>query len=456
MASSSVAPDQEYTQQEDNKELLHIPGDYGYPWVGKAIPIMTDLHNVVDDYHKKYGEVSRIRLGGQNGLLVVGADNYKKIFIDKDKNYSARMGYEKTLGSIYPDTILTSDGSDHRDVRRMFQTAFKNDAMRRYLERINLVVERNLTLIDQKKSIVFFKMIKQTLMEVALNVFFGIDDLDGKETSLLIKSFKDSSEGLLALIRKEIPGGKFKKGKDGIRYQHAFLSNLIKERRGKEGTDTMTYLCNERDDDGNYFADEMIIKQAAFLLFAAHDTTTSAIIHMVYHSGKNKEWQARMRKEAQSINKAALSYEDLDLMADTDLVFKESLRLHPSVPMLARRTIRDSELGGYEIPANTVVWCPPTFNHYMPEYWTDPYTFDPERFTKERSEQKNHSFCYMPFGGGAHKCIGMHFAAMVAKVFMHQFTLRFEYNTLKGYDPKMDHMPLPKPHDGLPLHLVRL
>ena len=451
--SQTVAID--YTQQIDNKDLSHIPGDYGYPWVGQAISVMTDLHNVVNDFYQRYGEVSRIRLGGQNGLLVVGADNYQKIFIDKDKNFSARMGYEKTLGSIYPDTILTSDGDEHRAVRRLFQTAFKNDAMKQYIERINEVVARNLDLIEDKRSIVFFKTIKQTLMEVALNVFFGIDDLDGKETAKLIQSFKDSSEGLLALVRKEIPGGKFKKGKEGIRYQHAFLQQLIEERRGQAGTDTMTYLCNERDDNGDYFADEMIIKQAAFLLFAAHDTTTSAIIHMVYHSGKNLEWQTRMLNEIRALNKPELAYEDLDKMGDTDLVFKESLRMHPSVPMLARRTIRDSELGGFHVPANTVVWCPPVFNHYMREYWTDPYSFDPERFLPERSEHKSHSFCYMPFGGGAHKCIGMHFAAMVAKAFMFQFVQRFDYQTLKDYSPKMDHMPLPKPHDGLPLNLVK-
>ena len=53
---------------------------------------------------------------------------------------------------------------------------------------------------------------------------------------------KDSTDGLLALLRKEIPGGKFKRGKEGIAYQHEFLKNLIKERRCKEGSDTMNYL----------------------------------------------------------------------------------------------------------------------------------------------------------------------------------------------------------------------
>ncbi len=449
----SFTGDLSYQQIDDNMEIPGIPGDYSWPWFGKAVPIMTDLHNVVDQHYKKYGEVSRIRMGGQNGLLVVGADNYQKIFIDKDKNFSAMMGYDKTLGSMYPETILLSDGDDHRVTRRMFQTAFKNDAMRSYIGRMNKVMATHIENLKGSSEIVFFENIKRALMDVALNVFFGIEDLGGEQTNKLIESFKDSTDGLLALVRKEIPGGKFKRGRDGIQYQHDFLRGLIKERRGVEGTDTMTYLCNEKDEDGNYFPDDMIIKQAAFLLFAAHDTTTSAIIHMVYYTAKNPQWQQRLRKECESLNKDQIDYEDLEKMTDMGYVFHEALRLHPSVPVMARRTMRDSELGGYQVPANTIVWIPPTYNHRMPEYWTNPDEFDPERFTPERAEHKNHSFCFMPFGGGGHKCIGMHFAAMVAKTFMHQFLLNFDYSVEDGYNPKMDYMPLPKPHDGLTLKL---
>lgn len=442
-----------YKTAPDNHNLMHIPGDYGLPWFGKAVSIMSDLHNVVDHHYKRYGEVSRIRMGGQDGLLVVGAENYKQIYLDKDKNFSARMGYDKTLGSMYPDTILLSDFEDHRPIRRMFQTAFKNEAMKTYADMMNPVIEKNIKGYANQQNFVFFPAVKKTLLDVASKVFVGIDDLDGDEANRLIRSFIDSSDGLLALIRKEIPGGKFKRGRDGIRYQREFFRKIIKDRREKEGNDTLTYLCHERDENGNLFSDEDIINQAVFLLFAAHDTTTSALCHMVYFTSLHPEWQERLRQESLAMNKPFLDYEDLDKMVEMDKVFHESLRLHPSVPIMSRRTLRDCEIGGHHVPANTVLWIPPTYNHYMPEFWTNPTQFDPERFSPERAEHKNHSFCYMPFGGGAHKCIGMHFAVMVAKCFMHQLVLNYEYSTPKDYKPKMDFMPLPKPHDGIPLTL---
>lgn len=453
--SAKQKVDQSYKTAPDNHDLKHIPGDYGLPFLGKAIPIMNDLYNVVDHHYKTYGEVSRLRMGGQDGLLVVGPDNCKDIFIDKDKNFSARMGYDKTLASMYPDNILMSDFEDHKPLRRMFQGAFKNDAMKTYVDMMNPTMEKNISTFKDTSDFIFFPAVKKTLLDVASKVFIGIDDLDGDVANALIESFIDSSEGLLALIRKEVPGGKFKKGRDGIRHQKAFFKELIQQRRGKEGSDTLTYLCNERDDAGNLFSDDDIINQMVFLLFAAHDTTTSALCHMVYYCAQHPQWQEKLREECLALNKPFLEYEDLNSMKNMENVFHESLRMHPSVPLLARRNLRACKIGEYIVPAHTVIWVAPTYNHHMPEFWTNPHEFDPDRFSPERSEQKNHSFSYMPFGGGAHKCIGMHFASMVSKVFMHQFLLSYEFKTPANYNPKMEFMPLPKPQDGIPLTLKK-
>ena len=454
---STAAPDNSYLQEEDNSNLDHIPGEYGLPLIGKAIPFLKDPLELIEDHYNKYGEVSRIRIGEQKGLLVIGGENYKTIYLDRDKNFSARMGYKCNLGSMYPDTILLSDFADHKPLRRMFQSAFKNDAMRTYVDMMNPVLKRNIEKFKDEKNFEFFPAVKKTLIDVAAKVFIGIDDLDGEEAQRLAESFSKSSDGLTAFVRKEFPGGKFKRGKEGIAYQREFFSKLVVERRGKEGTDTLTYLCNERDDEGNLFADNDIIDQMVFLLFAAHDTTTSALCNMVYHTAKDKQWQQRIRDEAEPVNNEFISYDDLDSRIMTDLVFHEALRLYPSVPLMQRRTIKECEIGGHKIPANTILFIPPTYNHHLTEYWTNPKDFDPERFAPSRQEHKSHSFAYLPFGGGAHKCIGMHFAAMIAKNFMHQLVLHYDYSLTSVQDNhKMDYFPLPKPSDGVPLVLKAL
>ena len=94
--------------------------------------------------------------------------------------------------------------------------------------------------------------------------------------------------------------------------------------------------------------------------------------------------------------------------------------------------------------------------HQLEELWTEPKRFDPERFSPERAEDKQHSHAYYPFGGGAHMCIGMHFAGLQVKAFLVQFLRRFRVSVPDGYEPPMTPIPIPKPKDGLPVRLERL
>ena len=114
-------------------------------------------------------------------------------------------------------------------------------------------------------------------------------------------------------------------------------------------------------------------------------------------------------------------------------------------------------MGGYKIPANTMLYIPSIVNHTLPEYWDDPLKYDPSRFGKGREEHKrNNGAHYYPFGGGAHKCVGMHFAAMNAKIFMHKLLLKYRFKTPPNYAPRMIKLPMPRPADNLPLFLERL
>jgi cytochrome P450 len=213
-------------------------------------------------------------------------------------------------------------------------------------------------------------------------------------------------------------------------------------------------------DDGNYFSDDDIVKQMNFLVFAAHDTTTASIINIAYELAKNPQLQERMRQAcidfANETGKDALDYDDLEAIPDLEYAMLEGQRMHPSVPWAARRTIREVELHGYKIPPNTLCWLPYLSLYRDPTYWKDPDTFDPDRFGPGREEHKAHTFLFIPFGGGAHKCIGMHFAKIQVKCFFYQFLQRYRFTLPEDYDPWLMMVPMPKPADGLPLKLERI
>ena len=123
---------------------------------------------------------------------------------------------------------------------------------------------------------------------------------------------------------------------------------------------------------------------------------------------------------------------------------------------LPRRTVRDVEYQGYYIPSGTFLTVVPYFTHYMEEYWPDPERFDPERFAEDRREDKVHPYAWVPFGGGAHKCIGLHFAEMQVKAILHRVLLRWRWSVPAGYEMPVDTSSLPVPADGLPVTLEKL
>ena len=90
-----------------------------------------------------------------------------------------------------------------------------------------------------------------------------------------------------------------------------------------------------------------------------------------------------------------------------------------------------------------------------PELFSNPTEFDPDRFAPPRFEDRIHRFAWTPFGGGAHKCLGMHFATMQVKLFV--ATLLRQYRVgLPGGMPEWHRMPIPKPKDGPPVVLSKL
>jgi cytochrome P450 len=135
---------------------------------------------------------------------------------------------------------------------------------------------------------------------------------------------------------------------------------------------------------------------------------------------------------------------------------KEALRLCAPVPVLPRRTTQEFEYKGFRIPANHMVQISPWLTQTSPLWWNEPQRFDPERFSEARAEDKKHPFLWVPFGGGAHKCIGMHFGEMEIKAVLHQLLLNYRWSVPDGYAMKQDFTSLPIPKDRLPISLKKL
>lgn len=443
----------EYVRHKDNKQLSHIPGSYGLPLLGRTFPFVINPYRVLDEGYRRYGPVHKASLTFQKFVVALGPDYIQQLMLDNERAFSARMGYDNPLGDFFAGGLLMRDFDEHKFHRRIMQTAFKIDAMRTYIDQMHPIIDEQVDSWRNRPDFHFYPNIKTLLLDVGAKVFLGLD-MHGEETRALNQSFLDMNEGVLALIRKDWPGLLYRKGMNGRRELESFFLGLVPGRRGQQGSDMATFFANEKTEEGEYFSDKVVGEHLIFLLLAAHDTTTSALTMATYYLANNPAWQERLREELRGLGRDELSYDDLSKnVPDLDHCFKEVLRMNPPVPMLMRRTVKEVEVGGYALSPHTMIQISPLYTQRMEEWWTNPHEFDPDRFA--RGEHKQHSFLWAPFGGGAHKCIGLHFADMLFKCALSKILLSYRISFAKPdqYPGRIQHFPFAKPMDNLPLVL---
>lgn len=437
--------------KKPTNKVSHIPGDNGLPIVGYTFEFLKDFPGLVNKMAARYGEVFRYRAIMQDVITLLGPDANEFVLKDSDHNFSSKLAWDVVLEEIFPNGLMLKDFDDHKLHRKILQGAFKKNVMEGYVDRMSAIFAQDLPSWKVNREIHFFDCIKELLLAGGAQLFLGTKL--GPESKKVNESFIAAVDASLAVLRLPIPGTTWGRGLKGRRFLEKFIGEMIPQKRNSTSNDFFTQICQAKGDSGEVLTDKEVIDHMIFLLFAAHDTTTSTLTSLVYRLAKHPEWQQKLREEFNAIGKEHVDYDDLEKMEQTALVFRETLRMHPPLPTIPRRAIRDVEFKGYKIPKNAAVGVVPLHTHFMPEYWTNPYKFDPERFTPERAEHKKHFYQWVPFGGGHHKCLGLNFAEIQSKVFLYHFLRRFEVTIKPGYELPFQVVPLAMPKDGFPCTL---
>jgi cytochrome P450 len=261
----------------------------------------------------------------------------------------------------------------------------------------------------------------------------------------------------VAPVRKPLPFTKMKKGVDGRAFLvDYFTKETLRRRAEGGGQDMFSQFATATREDGSLLPVDEVVDHMNFLMMAAHDTITSSATSLIFHLATNPEWQEKLREEIFAVtggpdgdgNPRPLDYDDLAKLDLTEMAFKESLRMIPPVPSMPRRALREFEYGGYRIPAGAMVGINIYWTHHSEEYWENPFTFDPMRFTPDKVRAR-HKYAWVPFGGGAHMCLGLHFAYMQVKILLAQLLQRYRIEAAAGYNPEWQDWPIPQPKDGL-------
>ena len=439
------------------KPFSAMPGSPGLPFFGRTLDYYRDPNRLFDELYRRYGPVWRTRLLWVDIVCVCGPDADEYVLMNRSKVFSNEKGYEFPIGKLFRGGIMLKDGETHRRERLIMQQAFNKEPLQQYLEQMNPDISRYLDRwVPRYRNgarIHFYPTIKETLLRLAVPVFVG--ERPGRTARQLNRAITDVVNASGAFLRFDVPGTKFGRGLAGRRYLEQYFGSRIAERRNSDMTDMFSQMCRAESEEGHRLTEQQIIDHMIFLLFAAHDTNTIALTTMFYQLGRNRELQQRLREESLALGVDQVGWEYLGQLEGISRVFKESLRWIAPVPSLFRATTKDTVIGGYEVPRNTIVIVQPSHTHRMEEFWRCPMEFDPDRFSPERREDRVHKFAWVPFGGGVHKCLGRHFAENQAKALVHQALLKYEWHVPEQQLLEMDYSSTPKPKDRLPIRFRR-
>ncbi|GAB2810610.1 cytochrome P450 [Actinocorallia aurea] len=438
----------------EGTDLKPVPGEPGLPYLGFILQQMRDPIGFARDRRAKFGDVSWNNFLGRRVVTLQGPDAAREILANKDKAFANGPAWGFFIGPFFERGIMLLDFEEHLHHRRIMQQAFTRDRLVTYLDMMAPEVARGIEGWRPGPFEVLPSMKKLTL-DLALEVFVGLQ-LDPAERDEVNTAFVDSVRAGLSIVRFPVPGLRWSRGLKARKKLEGFFYKNIAAKRAEGGDDLFAALCQAETDDGHRFTDTDVVNHMIFALMAAHDTTTITMTSMAYYLAKHPEWQERCRAQSRALGKDRLEFGDLDALTDLDLVMKEALRLCSPVPGLPRVAVKDTSVLGFHIPKGTMVNLATFTNHYIEDYWPDAEKFDPERFAPERREDKVHQYAWYPFGGGVHKCIGLHFAGMQVKSILHQVLLGYSWTVPDGYTWPLDMTTLPVPKDGLPVNLERV
>jgi cytochrome P450 len=434
--------------------LKPVPGDRGLPVIGLSLALMRDPITQMRARFDQYGPVSWASLFGIRMVQMIGPEANEFVLRNRDDLFSNNQGWDYFIGKFFHRGIMLLDFEEHRWHRKIMQQAFNRDVLKAYIHRMGPEIEAGIDHWQPGEHFLVFKVLKQLTLDLATDVFMG-EEL-GPEADALNQAFIDTVRAGTSLIRFNLPGTRWAKGLRGRKVLERFFRSRVADKRASQGSDLFSVLCRAETEDGERFSDDDVVNHMIFLMMAAHDTTTITLSNMFYYLGKYPQWQQRVREESFAIASPRLTYDDMEAMPSAMLVMKESLRLCAPVPSMPRMTVKDVAFAGCHIPKGTMINVSPYFTHYMSELWPDPFRFDPERFSEARREDKVHPYAWVPFGGGAHKCIGLHFAELQVKAILHQVVRQYRWKVAPGYEMPIDATSLPVPADGLPVILERL
>jgi len=351
-----------------------------------------------------------VRLGwlGAPYFLVSEPELIKQMLADPQKFQKGSLF--KKLQLVLGKGLVTLDGQAWIDARRRVQQAFRPGLI---AEQQEIVIRHTRNMIERLRKapagepIDLDAVTTELMLRVALELLFGATpgDIDLDEARRAVDVCNAYARyRIWSLTPESWNTPRKRKFLAALATLESVVNRVIDERRRetkvalRERCDVLSLLF-EAGFEGVELRDHVMT-----LFIAGHETTAGSVAFLLGLAARRPDVQQALFDEACGLPANSVPQGDLHF---TEAVWKETLRLYPSVPMMDRTVTEDARLGRYSIPAGAnLIWSPYVMHR---KYFSDAERFDPRRFLDGAQPAPG---TYLPFGEGPRMCIGKGLADM--------------------------------------------
>ena len=378
--------------------------------------MLTDPYDGPVACLRKYGDPMTYPGFGSRFFVTANPDAIKTILTAEPETFQPT--FTDTLGTfVGPGSLFMMSGATHRAARKLLAPPFHGARMRAYGTLMRDTTRRYIQKWEPGRRFAMQDTTQAITLDIIVEAIFGVT---GEER---IRRFHEAIVSTVESVSPFLVMFKFLRHDFGghgpwARYQRhsAVLRQLVAEeiaahRAAPEGQkDILSLLLLSRYDDGSGLSEGELFDQLFTLMMAGHETTAIALAWACYYLHRNPATLSRLRAELSTLGPSP----EPELVAKLpylEAVCDEVLRLRP-MPILARMLARPLTVAGYDLPAGMMLGCATYAAHQRPDVYPTPEAFRPERFLGRTYSP----FEYLPFGGGARRCIGSAFALYEMKI----------------------------------------
>ncbi len=389
---------------------------------------------------KECGELAEFDLGGMRNILMVGPDAHEAVYRAPDSQLSASAPYQYMVPVFGEGIQYGAPLAAERQQVKMQANALRPAKMRGYAQIIAKEVEDRVALWGDEGELDIYQEFQQLVLRTSTHCLMGAEFRNklGEEFGELYHDLEQAISPQ-AILDPHAGGEVFEKRDRARARLQDIIMEVVRERRKSSGDhpDMLQTFMEAKYLDGSELPDDLIPGMVVWIMFAGFHTSSNTASWTMVELARNREFVPEIVAEIDSI------YRDNEDLSSTSLreiprlesfVF-EVLRLHPPLVTLMREVLTDFEYKGNLFEKGDTLVISPYVSHRVEEYFPEPERFDPRR------EPSENVFAYIPFGGGARKCVGNAFAMLQLKSIFCALLSRYEFELVGPPEDIVDSMP---------------